>query len=276
MLIDYDNNGFEKLEDFSYVFKRDVFRRKNLYYKYIPKCIECGQPFFMRVSYPTKFCSKLCSSNSKYTRNKISASLTGHVRSKEECQKISDRVSKGDVVSKNLPLYNTYYKYLILIEDVKDNKGFLSVKCSVCGEWFIPKRTKVDQRVQYIKGNIDRENKFYCSEECKHSCIIFNKHKYPKGFNPRQSRNTIKIPESQLRTWSKEVMIIADYTCEICNNPAKHSHHIQPKKLEPGLALDPYNGIALCEKCHYKYGHNDECSSIKLANVRCNKISKKH
>lgn len=70
--------------------------------------------------------------------------------------------------------------------------------------------------------------------------------------------------------WSKEVLARADNICEYCGEIATDAHHIQPKKLEPFYALDPDNGIACCEECHYKYGHSGSCSTGALANTMCN------
>ena len=35
------------------------------------------------------------------------------------------------------------------------------------------------------------------------------------------------------------------------------------------FSLDPDFGLACCKKCHYKYGHRDECSPIQLAQMIC-------
>lgn len=50
-----------------------------------------------------------------------------------------------------------------------------------------------------------------------------------------------------LATWSQEVLKRVDYICEICGGSAEHAHHIEPKKLQPFLALDPDNGLAVCK-----------------------------
>lgn len=261
--------GFENLDEYKYLYKRDVFRRKNLYYKFIKSCSVCGKSFFMRLTYPTNFCSTRCSNKSDIVRSKISKSLIGNKKSPQECKNIAKRMSKGGVTKKNIPLYDTYAHQLLLVEEVKDDAGILKVRCSVCGEWFMPKRTHVESRAQYIKGNIDRESKFYCSGQCKSSCSIFNKHKYPVGKNIRKNRNNNYFLDNELRTWSKEVLKLADNKCEYCGKKATVAHHIEPKKLEPGLALDPINGIACCSECHYKYGHKDECSTGNLSKVSC-------
>lgn len=267
MLINYNLDGLEDLSEFSYIYKRDVFRKGSLYYKFISQCCCCGKSFFMRLSPPTIVCSVQCSNRLQIVRDKISKSLTGHKRSLSECKNISKRMSKGDVVCRNIPLFDTYAKQLLSIDEVRNVCGVLEVKCSLCLQWFVPKRTQVIQRVQFIKGNVDRENRFYCSDKCKTECPVFYKHKYQAGHNVRKSRNITDVGE--LKLWSQEVLKRANYTCEICGESAEHAHHIQPKKLVPGLALDPENGLALCKKCHYKYGHRDGCSTGNLAHMVC-------
>jgi len=268
MLIKYVN-GLEDLSEYVYVYKKDVFRRKNLYYKFVPACFVCGNSFFMRTSIPTNFCSIKCSNNSTEVRTKISKALKNynknHIRNY-----VSKGNYKGGVVAKNIPLFDTYADQLFPIEKIRQsNEKLLEVKCSVCGKWFIPKRTDVEARAQYLKGNTDRESRFYCSDECKNNCSVFNKHKYSKGSNPRKHRNNNFFTEHELRVWSKEVLDRANYRCEYCGEKATIAHHINPKKLEPVYALDPDNGIACCKHCHYKYGHRDECSTINIANKKC-------
>jgi 5-methylcytosine-specific restriction endonuclease McrA len=207
-------------------------------------------------------------------RSKLSSSNKGRIKSKEECRKISigKSKSKGGVCKKDIPLYDTFSNNLSLVEDTNfiiniEGMKVLQVKCSYCNKWFIPTQSQCENRVQFIRGHTDRESRFYCSDMCKALCPVFFKRKWPTGYNPRKHRN--KINESDLRVWSKEVLKRADYVCEYCENPATEAHHIQPKKLEPFFALDPDNGIACCEKCHYKYGHKNECSFVFLASIEC-------
>jgi len=261
-------DDLDVLDEFSYIYKRDVFRRKNLYYKFIPACEECGQSYFMRITYPTKFCSRGCANSSIITRKKISKNTKGKILNERQKQALCKARFKGGVTEKNLPLFKTYAQQISLVEPVKDKEGLLYVKCSLCKKWFLPKRTQVEARAQFIKGNITSESRFYCSEECKIKCPIFHKKLYPKGTNPRKARINQIYTESDLRVWSKEVLRRAVYTCEICGSKATLAHHIKPKKLYPKEALDIDNGIALCINCHYKV-HKDECSFINLAKFKC-------
>jgi len=268
MKILYDKDGFEILDEYSYIYKRDVFRRGRLYSKFILKCSVCGEPFFARLKSTRLYCSKDCACKSEVVRAKLSKAGKGRKLSDKQKRFLSRLHSKGGVTKKNIPLYDTFVDKLKPVEEVKNKDGFLYVRCSFCNEWFLPKRTAVDARVQYIKGNSDRESRFYCSEACKMKCPVFHKKKWPNGNNPRKSRNNKLVTESELRTWSKEVLARAGYICERCGEKACLSHHINPKKLNIGEALDPDNGIALCSKCHLEL-HKDECSFTNLANTQC-------
>lgn len=88
------------------------------------------------------------------------------------------------------------------------------------------------------------------------------------------------LPDNQptqyeLSIWSDEVLRKQreehGYNfCTKCHSTESFaSHHIDPKKLEPFLALDPENGIVFCIDCHYVEGHSGECSTGKLANTIC-------
>jgi len=263
MKIEYDVNGFEILDEYKYIPRRDVFRRRNLYYKFIPACKECGKAYFMRLTYPTKYCSRECASKSPEVRNTISKSLKGHKRSLKERVLIKQRMSKGGVVKKNLPLFDTYVKQLIPIEEVRNSNGVLEVRCTVCGKWFVPKRTRVEARAQFIKGNITRESRFYCSDECKSNCTVFNRR------IDVLLKNNEYFTVSDLRIWSSEVLRRSNYKCVYCGEKAELAHHIIPKKVNPALALDPDNGIACCKECHNKYAHKGECSFVELARFKC-------
>lgn len=252
----------ENIDEFSYIYSRDVFRRRNLYYKFKPECSVCGQSFFMRLAYPTNVCSVACSNKLKSVRDKISLSLFGLKRSPSECAIIAKRMSKGGVVKKNIPLYDTYAKQLIPIEVVRNVSGVLEVRCANCNNWFTPKRTFVESRAQYIKGNIESECRLYCSDICKYSCPIFNKHKHRSNTSSKQNKH---FTSTQLSVWSAEVIKRAKFKCEYCGKPAKHAHHERPKRLEPFFALDPDNGVACCVKCHYKHGHIGDCSAVNIS-----------
>jgi len=126
--------------------------------------------------------------------------------------------------------------------------------------WFTPNTIghRIDAVEKYNDGNY-----FYCCDECKQECPLFNL---------RSDPNFIKIKlytSEEYQTWRTTVLKREDYKCEYCEEKATDVHHSRPQKLEPGFVLDPDFGVACCEKCHYKYGHKEECSTGNLANKIC-------
>lgn len=269
---------------------------KNIYgvkYIYVDGCVVCKEPYLMRTTSPTEFCAGSCSkqgenhhlynkSLSEEHRRRISKSNKGRKVSKETRDKISKahkgkgynrrgecaKNYKGGVTKLNLPLYGTYHKRLSLVDSVRRSKTnglLLEVKCKKCNEWFTPSRTSVCDRLNTLKfSNRSGESNFYCSDGCKYSCEIFGQILYPKNFD----KNTM-YTNNEISIWRLEVLKRSDFKCEYCGKAATDAHHIKPKKLEPFFALDPDYGIACCEKCHYKYGHKDECSTGNLAKEVC-------
>lgn len=177
---------------------------------------------------------------------------------------------KGGVTKRQAPLYDTYNDQLSFCEETRRNPNdldILQIKCTKCNNWFAPTKKQVDSRITALNNMNKGESRFYCSDECKLSCSIFGRRLYYA--NEKHSKTNPNFTSAELKVWSKEVLTRVNYICEYCGGLATEAHHIQPKKLEPFFALDPANGIACCETCHYKYGHSGECSTGILANIIC-------
>jgi hypothetical protein len=55
----------------------------------------------------------------------------------------------------------------------------------------------------------------------------------------------------EYRAWVYNVKERAGFKCKMCNNTKNlHSHHVMPCRTFPQFALDPSNGICLCDHCH--------------------------
>lgn len=237
---------------------------------YIEKdaCKVCNESYLEEKHRGRGFCSHFCSNkmenhpsfgkkHSYKTRIKMSNAQKGK----------KNHNYKGNVEKLNIPLYNTFKDQLSWAENVRQapkNYEYLQVKCAKCKQWFIPKTSDVRNRISALNGAINGEYRFYCSDRCKNSCSVYRQKLYPKNFK-KQDRHY----DYELQIWRKEVLRRANYECEYCGGCATHAHHERPKKLEPFFALDPDNGIACCEKCHYRYGHSDECSTSILASIVC-------
>jgi len=140
------------------------------------------------------------------------------------------------------------------------------------GGWFTPNRMTITARARALDIHERGGSYLYCSNECKNSCELYNirPHRLANQFFKQCSiQNQFEYTNEEYSIWREEVMNRANYRCEYCDEPATHAHHIKTQKLEPFFSLDPDYGIAACEKCHYKHGHKDECSTGKLAQVIC-------
>jgi len=130
--------------------------------------------------------------------------------------------------------------------------------------WFTPTKSQFFERIRQVEhpeGN--GGSYFYCCEECKIECPLYKLQGDPNNKPVKNYTN------EEYRIWRSEVLKRNEYICEYCLGIATHAHHSRPQKLEPFFTLDPDFGIACCEKCHYKYGHKDECSTGNLANKIC-------
>ncbi len=226
--------------------------------------------------------------HSEENKEKISKANKGKVLSKKTKQKISI-ANKGNFFSsshrKNLSKVNSYTiskiekKYLTFskVEEMRykpDKEKIIQVHCknNKCsnskekGGWFTPTKTQLSERIRQIENGYDGSY-FYCCDECKQECPLFNMKSDPNKIINKEQIYT----NQEYNIWRKEVFNRNGYYCEYCDEPANTVHHSRPQKLEPGFALDPDFGVVCCEKCHYKYGHKTgtECSTGNLAKRIC-------
>jgi hypothetical protein len=200
---------------------------------------------------------------SKESRLKNSISNKGLKRS--NTAKLSMRLSINEI-KKKYPIFSK-------IEEMRyNNKLDIQVHCKnhKCknskeqGGWFTPNKGLFFDRIYSIERSIGYgESNFYCCNKCKIECPLFNKR------SDNKKPNIKNYTDQEYNIWRSEVLKRANYLCEYCEVKATHAHHSRPQKLEPGFVLDPDFGISCCEKCHYKYGHKDECSTGQLANKEC-------
>ena len=134
------------------------------------------------------------------------------------------------------------------------------------GGWFTPTVEQIHYRKNHLEREGDDKSYFYCSKECKQICPLFNLRSDPN------KDTELPYTQEEYSLWRQTVLEQDNHMCQICESTDDlHCHHIQPVKTHPHLSLDPTNGIVLCKTCHYKYGHNDECSTGNLANKLCTK-----
>ncbi len=138
------------------------------------------------------------------------------------------------------------------------------------GGWFTPTKTQFYERIRQLEKEYGNDGSyFYCSNKCKDSCIL-----YKLRDDPFKEEFKSPFTEQEYQIWRQVVLEQDNYTCQKCASKENlHCHHIQPVKVEPMLALDPTNGIVLCEKCHYEIGHKTgtECDAWNLSQIICKK-----
>lgn len=166
------------------------------------------------------------------------------------------------------------------IMDDPDGYGILTrCKYSDCRKWFKPRRDDLTNRIVAIEKptsfSLGTENNLYCSDKCKHSCILYDLRKDPYEIKDEQE---LPWTTYELSIFSDEVKFrqlaeIGKNKCELCDNEEGpfHAHHSIPKKMEWIFALDPDNGIIVCEKCHYEKMHTGSCSLSELRKLVCPK-----
>ena len=172
--------------------------------------------------------------------------------------------------------YNTYAHKIDWIEEVRrdpENNDLLQVRCteSSCRKWFNPTLNQVTSRVGALNNCTGGENSFYCSDECKKNCSIFNQKLYPKGF--KNNEDTSRIEE-----WAEMVKERDGYVCKICGSKENlRAHHYESIWSNPIESADLDMGVTLCKKCHLGKAHKDiGCRFIDLTRKSlCREVEKK-
>lgn len=200
----------------------------------------------------------------------------GHWREGVRCRFCYLKNNRGEnhpkwVGGTSVTNYNSYAHKLSFCEDVRrapNNRDILEVKCAYCGKWFKPTVSQTKHRLSYTKNNSLSEGRFYCSENCKCACPIFNQKRWPRGFKKATSREVTPL----LR---QLVLKRDDYTCQMCGITSEtaelHVHHILSYKLNKMQANDPDNCVTLCKKCHKLVHAQYGC---RYSDLKCKKDKK--
>ena len=216
--------------------------------------------------------------NSEETKRKISESHKGKVFSEETKRKMSD-VHKRKTLS--IKKINERYLFFSQIEEIRYNpdkpieEKEIQVHCkySECekskekGGWFTPTASQLSERIRQLERTGKDLIYFYCSQECKDICPLYNSH----GTDPFKVTKELSYTYEEYQTFREHVLTRDNYLCQFCGNKATDVHHEKPKKLEPFFSLDPDFAWSCCEECHYSKGHSGECGTNNLANKSCEK-----
>ena len=195
--------------------------------------------------------------------------------------KISCKISIDTIENK----YPTFYK----IEELRYDPNYPNdkiiqghcknhncVNSKEMGGWFSIGKYQLSDRIRQIEAEDGVGGcYFYCSQYCKDACKLYKKRVSQLIREDQINAGLIEKPlytYEEYQTLRQEVLRRDDNKCLYCGEKAEYVHHTRPVKLEPFFALDPDLSISCCKKCHYKYGHKDECSTGQLANKICGEL----
>ena len=271
---------------------RDIVKKRTFYLKV---CKQCEIKFLGEYKTST-YCCKSCSNRdrtiSNETKQKISKSVKQNIEDKRKNFKLVDKSEKYIKKSlnklnssngnwkggydKTVALYNTYATQLEWCEEVRRNEqdpNMLEVKCFKCNEWYIPIRSQISNRLQYLKGNYRDEGRFYCSQECKDTCSI-----YHKSINTIMKEDAVRagrLPwlelKREIQPELRQMVLERDNNeCVKCGKTSDlQCHHIFPVNIEPLLSTDIDNCITLCVDCHKEAHTKDGCRYNQLHIEEC-------
>jgi hypothetical protein len=175
-------------------------------------------------------------------------------------------------LNKTVSFYSFFTEYLIKYNyEVKNNNGFLEIKCKWCNKWFLPIYKYIQYRINAINGlySFGVECHLYCSDDCKNKCPIFNLRTDPNEIIEKELR--ISIPQ-----WlRKEILDRDNNECIICNSKENlELHHEKPLKENAFFQLDKDYIHTVCKNCHLNIIHKPDglCSLNELRSKNCKKI----
>jgi len=173
-------------------------------------------------------------------------------------------IVQGRTSELGISLYDTWAHQINWCEDVRRNPNntiCLQVRCTNCNNWFMPEVRSITHRVLSINSVGKGENRFYCCEECKYSCPIYGKIKFPKGQNPNKKHS--RHPDYTI--WAKMIKERDSYECQICGSTENlNSHHYEGLKVNDMQSLDLDMGVTLCKKCHDRVHSQPGCTTYDL------------
>lgn len=166
------------------------------------------------------------------------------------------------IYSNGYALYKTCVSKLTIDEHpVADKDGLLLVNCTYCGKKYYPTISQIANRIKALNGNTAGEHRLYCSTNCKKSCPVYRKIKWPDDFKVATSREV----QPDLR---QMVFVRDNYSCQICGGNAEsseiHCHHIEGLNQNPIESADIDVCITLCKSCHKRVHQQKGCRYFDL------------
>lgn len=238
--------------------KNEISKRVKKYYKDNPKIRKkISEALFRRWK------------NKEYKENIIRSQKLAWKKRKALKADLKTTALTIDIIKERYPFF---YK----IENIRynpENDKEIQVHCKNhnCpnskekGGWFTPTYIQLYERIRQLEKDYGNGGcYFYCCDDCKNECPLYN-----LKSDPYHQDDTKLYKTEEYKQFREFVLERDKYLCQYCGRNAEHVHHERPKKLEPFFSLDPDYAWSVCKECHYKYGHRDECSTGKLAKLIC-------
>lgn len=169
---------------------------------------------------------------------------------------------------KKFAKFDIFADQIKLVEDFRrdpNDNQLIQVRCSLCNNWFNPTNLQIQNRSRLINGlKSGSDTRFYCSEQCKQNCSIYNQKKYPKGYIKKSS---VRIDQPDLRNL---VLERDNYICQICGETELEliCHHIEPVSQNYIESADLDNCITLCKKCD-RHVHSLPGCTYQELKIKC-------
>ena len=239
------------------------------------------------------YCSQECKDNCDVYRkctiietrsfaNDMSLDEYNNTKKQTYKEENADKIKESHKKNKNSFARYPSHKDRLFDDEIREvEDDLLEVRCKHCKKWFKPINRQAESRVRSIEGRQRGESHFYCSDECKDNCEVYGK--LPSYLEKIDMINAGHIEVCadlhkdyynswSLQIWSKVVRDNANNKCEICGETDDlRAHHVLPKSEYPEQALDPLNGVCLCERCHNDKGHSQngcKTGQLRKCNIR--------
>ncbi len=180
-------------------------------------------------------------------------------------KKNKDKISKKlKSWRREYALFDSYGEKLSLYEESIENRnGYLFVRCTYCDKWMQPTNQMIGARLGVLYGHMQGESRFYCSDNCKKACPVFNQKLYYKGQSVKSSSREV-MPELR-----KMALLRDGHRCQDCGENGEcdqlHVHHIKPVADDPIESADLDNVVTLCKQCHIQVHRVPGCGFLELS-----------
>lgn len=182
-----------------------------------------------------------------YIDNKEEIKHKDRIRAKKRL----NQFSKSELLIKQLPISD---------KPEFDSKGYITVVCKYCDERFRTVVSDIMRRISCVKGIMSGESNFYCKEECKDVCPLYN-FKTDRMTDPRSKLAIPKTDQEEARRCQTDHLKILQMDefgynfCEKCGAEVDtvELHHTLPVAQFGLEAINSAGHLLVCNDCHKEF-----------------------